>query len=112
MTGPVDFDYLQSFVGGDVATADEVLALFQQQAELWTPMLDAAHPGWRDATHALKGAAGGIGARAVHAACEGAEQADAAVSAPALVRVRDELDQALLAIASWRHRHAVRLLRA
>lgn len=110
MRGPVDFEYLESFVGGDVAIADEVLALFQGQAELWTPMLDAAQPGWRDAIHALKGAAGGIGARAVLEACTDAEQSDPALVGPALLRVRDELDQALLAIASWRHRHVVRLL--
>lgn len=108
----VDFDYLESFVGGDAAVADEVLALFQQQAELWTPMLDDAMDGWRDAVHALKGAAGGIGARSVQAACDAAERSAPEVAEPALVRVRDALDQALVAVAGRRHRYALKSLRA
>lgn len=109
---PVDFDHLEAFVGGDLGVADEVLALFEQQAELWTPMLDEAADGWRDAVHALKGAAGGIGARAVQAACEAAERAEPGVAGPALMRVRDALDQALLAIAGRRHRYMLKSLRA
>jgi HPt (histidine-containing phosphotransfer) domain-containing protein len=107
----VDFEFLEAFVGGDAAVADEVLALFQHQAELWTPMLDETAHGWRDAVHALKGAAGGIGAGAVRAACETAERADPAIAGPALTRVRDALDQALVAIAGRRHRHALSSLR-
>lgn len=112
MSGPVNFGYLEDFVGGDLVVADEVLELFRQQAEVWTPMLSADQPGWRDAAHALKGAAGGIGAGAVQAACAEAERGDPALAGPALLRVRDELDRALVAIAGWKHRNALKLLQA
>lgn len=112
MSGPVDFVFLEAFVGDDLSIADEVLELFRQQADVWTPMLAADQAGWRDAAHALKGAAGGIGARGLQAACADAEASDSALVGAALARVRDELDQALLAIAGWKRRNAPALLKA
>jgi len=44
----------------DSTVIDEVLALFREQAALWTPMLDKSHPGWMDAVHTVKGAARGV----------------------------------------------------
>lgn len=110
--GPtVDFDHLESFVGGDLAVADEVLGLFQQQAELWTAMLDPEVEGWRDAVHAMKGAAGGIGARPLAAACDTAERGDPGLAGPAILRVRDELGQALVEISGRRRRYALAALK-
>ena len=62
ITGAVDFPYLEGFAAGDTDVIDEVLALFEQQAQMWSPMLDSASEGWRDALHTVKGAArGGVG---------------------------------------------------
>jgi hypothetical protein len=58
----VDFAYLEGFAMDDSTVIDEVLALFREQAALWTPMLDKSHPGWSDAVHTVKGAARGVGA--------------------------------------------------
>src|ERR1700751_629342 len=46
ISGAVDFAYLEGFAMDDSAVIDEVLALFREQAALWTPMLDKSHPGW------------------------------------------------------------------
>jgi hypothetical protein len=62
ITGAVDFAYLEGFAGGDQQVVDEVLALFREQAELWTGLLDSESEGWRDAVHTIKGASRGIGA--------------------------------------------------
>jgi hypothetical protein len=62
ISGAVDFAYLEGFAMDDSTVIDEVLALFREQAALWTPMLDKSHPGWPDAVHTVKGAARGVGA--------------------------------------------------
>jgi hypothetical protein len=73
ISGVVDFGYLETYAGGDLSLVEEVLGLFQEQAKLWGPMLDASAEGWKDAAHTLKGAARGIGANALGAVCERAE---------------------------------------
>ena len=108
ITGAVDFAYLEAFAAGDLAVVDEVLGLFQQQAEMWSPMLAAEDEGWRDAVHTVKGAARGVGAAALGLACEQAE----AEGPQALPRVHAALDAALFDIAAWRHEAALRSLRA
>jgi glyoxylate/hydroxypyruvate reductase A len=75
ITGAVDFPYLEGFAAGDTDVIDEVLALFEQQAQMWSPMLDSASEGWRDALHTVKGAARGVGAHALGEACARALQA-------------------------------------
>jgi HPt (histidine-containing phosphotransfer) domain-containing protein len=112
ITGAVDFAYLQGYAAGDLELVDEVLALFREQAALWTPLLDAGAEGWGDAVHTLKGAAGGIGAKGVAQACEAAETADAGVLPLRLERVRDALDAALSDIAAYTHERALQGLRS
>ena len=75
-----------------------VLALFVQQAAIWSPGLDGGNPGWRDLVHTIKGAALGIGANALGAAAASAE----AASAPDLEPVRAALAAALAEIADYR----------
>lgn len=107
ITGAVDFAYLEGFAAGDEAMIEEVLALFREQASLWSPMLDPGAEGWRDAAHTVKGAARGVGAFALGDACERAE----AVGPAGLAAVHDALDAALMDIAAYAHERALRSLK-
>ena len=107
LSGAVDFSVLERATGGDTAVSEEVLALFVEQAGLWSPMLETSGEGWRDAAHTLRGAAAGIGAGDLAAACAQAEAGDGA----SLRRVRDELDRALADVAAWRHELMLRSLK-
>lgn len=116
LTGAVDFDYLEGYLGGDRGLVDEVLGLFLEQAEMWSRLLDPdGDPGpWRDGAHTLKGSALGIGAGEVAAVCADAESA-ADAAAAAKVGLKHRLDHALeLAradIAAWRHEELLRGLK-
>jgi HPt (histidine-containing phosphotransfer) domain-containing protein len=107
LTGAVDFPYLEDFAAGDLGVVEEVLALFRQQAELWSGMLDAGSEGWRDAVHTIKGAARGVGAFALGEACAQAEIHGVA----RLPDVQHALDAALSDIAAYEHELALRSLR-
>jgi HPt (histidine-containing phosphotransfer) domain-containing protein len=98
----VDFNYLESFVAGDVGIALEVLALFRQQAEGWLAQLDEAGDDWRATVHTIKGAARGVGARALGDACETAEFG----VRDDLPKVKAELAAALAEIADYQARRA------
>ena len=111
VTGAVDFSVLDRTTGGDDGVAEEVLALFVEQAGLWAGMLDASGPAWKDACHTLRGAAGGIGAGALAETCAAAEASESVATPNALDRVRDELDRALADVAAWRHELMLRSLR-
>ena len=107
ISGAVDFGYLETYAGGDLSLVEEVLGLFQEQTRLWGPMLDGSAEGWRDAAHTLKGAARGIGANELGAACERAE-----VEGPgALPGVHAALDAALGDVAAYLHELALQSLR-
>ena len=86
---------------------DEVLALFREQAAMWSSMLDPASEGWRDAVHTIKGAARGVGAFDLGDVCAKAEE-----DGPGgLDAVRDALDLALADIAAYAHERALQSLR-
>ncbi|HWU12957.1 MAG TPA: Hpt domain-containing protein [Caulobacter sp.] len=106
ISGAVDFAYLEGFAMNDSTVIDEVLALFREQAALWTPMLDKSHPGWMDAVHTVKGAARGVGAFALGDVCAQAE-----AGTRSLGDVRNALDTALLDIAAYAHERALRSLK-
>ena len=117
LTGAVDFAYLEAYAGGDAGIVDEVLGIFQQQAEMWLRLLDpaAVAGGWKDAAHTLKGSALGIGAKALGEACAAAEaavDADMIERTLRLTRVRDALQAALGDIAAYRHEQALRGLKS
>ena len=111
LTGAVDFGYLETYAGGDMALVEEVLGLFREQAAMWVRLLDpaAAAEAWRDAAHTLKGSARGIGAGALADACEAAETTgpDMGERTVRLERVRDALDAALADIAAYLHERAL-----
>lgn len=107
ITGAVDFPYLEGFAAGDAQVVEEVLGLFQEQARMWSPMLEAGVDGWRDAVHTVKGAARGVGAHALGDACERAE----AEGPQALPAVHAALDAALFDIAAYRHEAMLRSLK-
>ena len=116
ITGAVDFAHLETYAAHDAALIEEVLGLFRQQAELWMPMLDPAAPaeGWRDAAHALKGSALGVGAFAFAEACSAAEvgaDGDGPARAAQLARIRTALDAALHDVAAYLHEQALQGLK-
>ena len=111
LSGAVDFTVLDRTTGGDDDVSEEVLGLFVQQAEMWSQMLDTRTEGWRDAVHTIRGAAAGIGAGTLAAACAEAEIADRAVAAAKLDHVRNALDHALADVAAWRHELMLRSLK-
>lgn len=108
ISGAVDFAYLENFAGGDDVLIDEVLAIFREQASMWSGMLDPANPGWRDAVHTIKGASRGIGAFTLGDACE---RAEAGVDGMGLRSVRDALDIALMDIAAYAHERMLKSLK-
>lgn len=107
LTGAVDFGYLEGFAAGDAQVIDEVLALFREQAALWSAMLDPASDGWQDAVHTIKGAARGVGAFQLGDVCAAVE----AAGADRLSDVRDALDVALADIAAYAHERALQSLK-
>ncbi|OYX73857.1 MAG: Hpt domain-containing protein [Caulobacter sp. 32-67-35] len=106
ISGAVDFAYLEGFAAGDSGVVDEVLALFREQAAMWTPMLDPAHAGWRDAVHTVKGAARGVGAFALGDVCERCEAGQASLD-----DVKTALDAALMDIAAYAHEQMLKSLK-
>ncbi|MDQ3126382.1 MAG: Hpt domain-containing protein [Pseudomonadota bacterium] len=111
LSGAVDFAVLERMTGGDDGVSEEVLGLFAQQAAMWSPLLDVREDGWRDGVHTIRGAAAGIGAATLAAACQTAEAADKTEAPPLLDRVRDALEIALADVAAYRHELMLRSLR-
>ena len=107
LTGAVDFGYLEGFAAGDAQVVEEVLALFREQAAIWSKLLHPDIEGWRDAVHTLKGTARGIGANQLGTACEHAEEAGAG----ALSTVHAALDATLADVAAYLHELAIQSLR-
>lgn len=117
LTGAVDFERLAAFTAGDLTVVEEVLGLFEEQAQVWLRLLDGAAggQGWRDAAHTLKGSALGLCADALADACGRAEaqpDADAALRGVLAGRVRDETERVLADIAAWRHERRLQELRS
>lgn len=91
----MDFDYLESYTGGDRGLIAEVLGLFQSQARVWSTWLsEPDEEGLRDLAHTIKGSARGIGATALGDAADRVEQG-ATREVPAL---QSALAEALAAI--------------
>lgn len=111
LTGAVDFSTLERMTGDDAAVSEEVLALFVQQAEMWSAMLEPRGEGWRDAAHTLRGAAAGIGAGRLAEECAAAEVADISLRSAHRERVLDGLQAALADVAAYRHELMLRGLR-
>ncbi len=91
MPAAIDLNHLNQYVCGDAALLDEILTIFEGQAELWIEKLNPSleDEAWRNACHALKGASRGIGAWAVGDLCEKGEKLFA--GAPEKVAKRSEL---------------------
>ena len=95
--GPVDFDCLETYAGGDRQVIAEVLALFQGQAAVWAAKLSGPGDGWRDLNHTIKGAARGIGAVALGDVADRAETGDPSMAS----EVHSALDEVLAAIQTY-----------
>jgi len=90
----LDRAHFDMMTAGDRALQLEVLSLFRAQVDGWQAAFEAGQE-WRDAVHALKGSARGIGFSALALACEAAEDAPEVESAAALEHVRRALAEAL-----------------
>lgn len=106
LTGAVDFAYLEGFAAGDREVVQEVLDIFREQAAMWSRMLEVSQPGWKDAAHTVKGAARGVGARALADACEAAERGTSSLD-----EARRQLELALADIAAYQHEQALQSLK-
>ncbi|RZJ92171.1 MAG: Hpt domain-containing protein [Brevundimonas sp.] len=111
LSGAVDFTTLERMTGDDAAVSEEVLALFVQQAEMWSALMEPKGDGWRDAVHTIRGAASGIGANALAAACAEAEVAEPSLRPAHRDHVQDALNLALADVAAYRHELMLRSLR-
>ena len=107
LTGAVDFGYLERFAAHDATVIDEVLALFREQAQMWSALLDPASEGWRDAVHTIKGASRGIGAFQLGDVCQMCE----IDGVSGIDGVRDALNIALADVAAYAHERALKSLR-
>ena len=113
----VDFGHLERYALADQSLVDEVLAIFQQQAEVWGKQFDPAAPdkAWRDLAHSLKGSALGIGAFALADECEAAERStrtDLEERERLLAYIHQALAAALAEIAVYLQDRAARKSRA
>lgn len=116
MTQAIDLAQLDMMTGGDAALAVEALGIFRQSAELWSRLLDhqAEPEQWADAAHGIKGAARSVGAMTLGDACEAAEKlgrsgmVSRVEAAVAISAVKDELGQALEAMAHVEHQLVMR----
>jgi HPt (histidine-containing phosphotransfer) domain-containing protein len=84
----IDLDHLEQYICGDVALRDEILTIFDEQARMWVDRMVPSEDDevWRNAAHALKGAARGVGAWEIGDLCEAAE--DLIAGAPEKVAKR------------------------
>lgn len=112
----LDRDHLSTMTGGDVDLAAEVLGLFQEQASMWSRLLDPRKPRsvWTDAAHSLKGSALSVGAMRLADACKETEdlgRGDSEVSvtraAVSIDAIRTEMSKALDAASKMAHEIAV-----
>lgn len=116
MAQAIDLAQLEMMTSGDAALAVEALGIFRQSAELWSRMLDHQSEAeqWADAAHGIKGAARSVGAMALGDACDAAEKlgrsgtASRVEAAVAISAVKDELGQALEAMAHVEHQLVMR----
>lgn len=90
MEPPIDIAHLDEATFGDRALRSEVLGLFEAQAiTLMQTIQDSSGKAQREAAHALKGAARGIGAFAVADEAEKVEQGDSGAVVPLAARVAE-----------------------
>jgi HPt (histidine-containing phosphotransfer) domain-containing protein len=116
ITGAVDFAYLETYAAGDAGVIEEVLAIFREQATMWSRLLDPSGDAqiWRDGAHTLKGAALGVGAFDLAEICDSAEQASGQGEIERTVlleRLRNALEAVLADISAYAHECALKSLR-
>lgn len=94
----LDREHLALYSGGDPALEAELFALLGAQIADCTARMEAAGSAgdWRAAAHTLKGAARGVGAKALGEACAAAE--DNPLDQAALTAVNAEAKRAMAAM--------------
>ncbi len=106
----IDLDHLDRYVAGDRSLRDEILGIFEEQADMWTRMLEphADDAAWKDAAHALKGASRGVGAWDVGDICAeaeklvGEEQRDVARRSVVLEELRQKVHETVAEVRRLR----------
>jgi len=114
MTGAIDYDHLAQYTGGDSELEAEVFALFINQIESWSRLLepDAADEDWAAAAHSLKGSARGVGAVELAEACAIGAAGEAARRSVAREKILSRMDQVKDEIAERDYRRVFSELRS
>ncbi|HXJ00410.1 MAG TPA: Hpt domain-containing protein [Micropepsaceae bacterium] len=106
---PVDLHHLDRYTGGDRATNEEILQLFDDQCRQSLSKLEGLGAGgcgtetWLEIIHTLKGAARGIGAFDLGDAAAEAETALPANAKAELAKLKREADTVRRFIAEFLH---------
>jgi len=115
----IDFDHLNTYVGGDPDLTREVFGLFRNQVEMWGRGLtaDADDDMWANVTHSLKGSARAVGAMSLAQACEDAEVLIGDDRRPgarevAVETLEHRITQVLDEIVRWEYKDDMRRLRS
>ncbi len=115
----IDFDHLNTYVGGDADLTREIFGLFRNQVEMWGKGLkaDADDEVWASVTHSLKGSARAVGAMSLAEACEKAEALIGDDRRPggrevAVETLEHRIAQVLSEISRWEYQDDMRQLRS
>jgi HPt (histidine-containing phosphotransfer) domain-containing protein len=94
----LDREHLARYTSGDAALEAELFSLLSSQIEACIAVLERTDDegAWRASMHTLKGAARGVGAMALGAACDAAEGQP--MDPAAALAVRDEAERACAAM--------------
>lgn len=104
----LDLERLRSFTGGDEVIEREILDLFLLGADGYMLALGASSPGtaaWRQAAHALKGSAQGVGAERIAAWAGRLESLEAQAGPSAVTTGLGELQKMIRQVGEQIRRH-------
>ncbi len=115
----IDFDHIHRYVGDDPALISEVLGLFKNQIDMWSPNFDVSMPdeSWGMMMHSLKGTAHAIGAVKLAAYCEEAEAlvGDGRRSGSRTVKlekIESAIAQIMIEIQRWEYRQTIKQMKS
>ncbi|HHI88949.1 MAG TPA: hypothetical protein ENK01_03260 [Hellea balneolensis] len=118
-TQAIDFEHLNTYLGGEVSLIAEVFGLFKNQVEMWSKMMnaDADDDSWASVMHSLKGSARAVGAARLAGLCAHGEELVGASNSPIrraahIDEIRFEIDRALIEIGRWEYRQTLASMRS
>ena len=115
----IDFDHLNQYVSGDPDLTLEIFGLFKNQIDIWGKTLvpDADDEIWSGVTHALKGSARSVGAKALAEICQRAEglvgeNRREGAREVAVANIEAQIELVIIDIQRWEYRNRMRTLRS